>query len=143
MKSVQSAYARHGKDVRILKTSGEDMTKSHLAPESSDSPVCTTPVGCPESQDEKDENLIGVTRRATELDKTTKATDQARSAILLTSDRLTRVRAARDRVAALAPDMIWRIFSSTGRMRSSSQTSRKSVQPRYGTDVDPDQMEIS
>jgi hypothetical protein len=146
LKSVQSAYTKYNKDVRILTTSGEDITKKHLAPETSSPPTCTTPVGDAETQDEKEENLIGVTRRATNLkdfDTPQESMDHARSAILLTADRVTRVRAARDRVAALAPDMIRKLFFTTGLKRSPSQTSKKSDQPSFGGNVDPDQMEIS
>jgi len=142
--SVKTAYDRHN-DVRILTASGDDITKRHLSSEQSG--TCESHL---ENHDDPGENLIGVTRRATDLasyNKPKEATEEIRSAVLLTEDRPTRVRAAGSKVAALAPSMIRRILART-RMRSLSQSSRISAQEQTSglggkphQSPDPDEME--
>jgi hypothetical protein len=153
LKSVKSAYTRHS-NIRILTASGEDITKRHLASEMPNTPVCTSPVELAISSDEKQDDLIGVTRRVTDLnsyDKPNDATEDTRSAVLITEDRPTRVRAKTGKVASLAPSMLRRILSTArSRMRSPSQASRTSdgagegkPDPEPDPEPDPNAMEIS
>lgn len=62
-----------------------------------------------------------VVRQATDLSMKEHPKDsstKARPAILLTEDKLTRLRAGRDRIAAIAPSMMRRIFTGSRRRPS-------------------------
>lgn len=145
LRSVQSAYTQQSK-IRILTASGEDITKRHLASERPKTPVCSSPVDPTTSSEDIQDDLIGVTRRATDLnsyEKPSDATEETRSAILLTDDRLTRVRAKTGMVASLAPSMLRRILSTArSRMRSVSQVSGNSDHIEDGK-PDPNVMDIA
>ncbi|TID14688.1 hypothetical protein E6O75_ATG08834 [Venturia nashicola] len=120
LKSVKKAYVGHS-DIRILTVKGEDITRQHLASGKPTSSGCSSPLEAFDNPEEKTEDLIGVTRRASDLNsfaKPKEATDQIRPAILLTEDRSTRVRARSDKVASLAPSVLRRILSTASRVRS-------------------------
>jgi hypothetical protein len=62
-----------------------------------------------------------VVRRATDLsikEHPKDSSTKARPAILLTEDKLTRIRAGRDKMAAIAPSMMRRIFTGSRRRPS-------------------------
>jgi hypothetical protein len=145
LNSVHNAYVSDS-CLRVITAGGDDTTKHHFAPERPNTPTANSAEE-PSNADEQEINLIGVTRRATDMNdfgngKPTKATEETRSAVLLTDNRLTRVRAAGARVAALAPSVLRKMLSNAGsRIRSLSQSSRTSDQASLGGKSDHDQME--
>jgi hypothetical protein len=106
LKSIQEAVNTN-KDVRILTASGLDKTQDEL--DKTDSS---------EGADDLENNIVKVARQASDLRMKGTPKDpsnQARSAMILTEDRLTRVRAARDHLAAIAPSMFKRILTGSRR----------------------------
>jgi hypothetical protein len=117
VENVREAYATK-KNVRILTTSGLDVTQQKL-----DRVTSPGQESLPETIDDPEEVLIQVVRRATDLSIKEHPKDpssQARPAILLTEDKLTRIRAGRDKMAAIAPSMMRRIFTGSRRRPSTS-----------------------
>jgi len=118
VQSVQEAFTMKV-DVRILTAKGVDVTKTELAKSASEGVETSL-----EGADSLEENLVQVARRATDIsleENPQDASNPARSAILLTDDRRTRIRAARDKVAAITPSMIKRILTASRRRASSGQ----------------------
>jgi hypothetical protein len=115
LKSVQEAVNKN-KDVRIMNASGEDTTQTNLGKTST-----------PTEADDSEESIVQVARQASDLrmkGSPKAVSSQTRPAMILTEDRLMRVRAARDKVAAIAPSMFKKILTAGTRRRSSaSETS--------------------
>jgi hypothetical protein len=111
LKSVQEAVDKN-KDVRIMNASGVDTTQTNLGKSAS-----------PAGTDDPEESIVQVARQASDLRMkgSPKAmSSQTRPAMILTEDRLMRVRAARDKVAAIAPSMFKKILTAGTRRRSSA-----------------------
>lgn len=146
IKSVKNAYVGHS-DIRILTVEGEDITRHHLACERPNTPGCSSPFEASDSPEEKTEDLIGVTRRASDLNRFAKpkeATDETRPAILLTEDRSTRVLARSGKVASLAPSVLRRFLSTASRVRSRALSgATKSPDHFGGGKLDVNAMELS
>jgi len=122
LKSVQDAVMEKS-DVRILTPKGEDITKLEL-----NKRVDSGLENQTEGAENQNEAILQIVRRATDLsikENPPNAPSPGRSAILLTEDRLTRVRAAGEKIAALAPSMIKRILTSTRRRASSANDENK------------------
>ncbi|KAE9982202.1 hypothetical protein EG327_005932 [Venturia inaequalis] len=146
LKSVKNAYVGHS-DIRILTVDGEDTTKRHLACERSTATGCSSPLKASDNSEEKTDDLIGVTRRATDLNsfaKPKEATDQTRPAILLTEDISTRILAKSGKVASLAPSVFRRVFSTASRVRSRALSgATKSPDHFRGGKLDANAMELT
>lgn len=146
LKSVKNAYVGHS-DIRILNVEGEDITRRHLASERPNTPGCSSPLEASGNPGEKIDYLIGVTRRASDLNsfaKPKEATDETRPAILLTEDRSTRVLARSGKVASLAPSVLRRFLSTASRVRSRALSGATKT-PDYigGGKLDANAMELS
>lgn len=132
---VKTAYANKI-DVRILDVKGMDSTKEYFA---SDKPSQEASLEPKDSYDVKD-NLVGVARTATDLSSYEKPSEgnPVRHAILLSEDRKTRLRATKEKVAALAPSVLRRILEwtpNTARARSSTggATTPQDLSPLEGS----------
>jgi len=110
-------------NIQVLTPEGENVTSRTLL-------AGKVPASDPNDDQDPEEVLIGVSRRATDLSSQGEHEgniSQARPAILLTEDRSIRVKASLQGVAALATSMLRNLLTgSLGRKRSSSVASSTS-----------------
>jgi hypothetical protein len=129
LKQVTVAYTNT--HLKVLDSKGIDITQDYLATNRPiDQPTCDDN----EMQDSEDpqEDLLGVARSATEMSLGEKPlpaagekSSKVRPAILLTEDRMTRLRATGEKIAALAPSVLKKYLENgVGRMRSLSRGSQ-------------------
>ncbi|QDS74745.1 hypothetical protein FKW77_001179 [Venturia effusa] len=146
LKSVKNAFVGHS-DIRILTVEGKDITRDHLASERPNTPVCNSPVERSDGPEQQTDDLIGVTRTASDLNslrKPQEATDETRPAVLLTEDRSTRVLAKSGKVASLAPSVLRRILSTASRVRSRALSgATKFPDPAGGSKLEANAMDLS
>jgi hypothetical protein len=117
LRNVRKALSMN-MDVRILTTSGLDTTNEKL-----DSTDSLTLESALEGMDDPEENIVQVARQASGISvkgNPEDAMSQARPAVVLSENKSTRLRAARDKVAAIKPSMFQRILTATARRRASS-----------------------
>jgi hypothetical protein len=129
LQQVKVAYTTT--ELKILDSKGIDITKQHLSTtKPMEAPACDD--SDMDESDDPQKGLFGVTRSATELSlggrpeiTTGPKYNGPRGAILLTEDRMTRIRAAGKNLAALAPTVLKKYLENgVGRMRSLSRGSQ-------------------
>ena len=124
------------KNIQVLTADGEDITSPNLL-------AGNAPTSNPNDNQDSEEVLIGVSRRATDLSsqgETEGSSSQVRPAILLTEDRSIRVKASYQGVAALATSVLKKLLTgSLRRRRSSSAASSTSC---HSGKITPTEMDI-
>ena len=129
---VKAAYAVT--ELKILNADGKDITVEHFdGSKAAAPPACDNDVS-PANPDEAEKDLLGVTRRATDLSlenrtrlqtASSSGSSHVRGAILLTEDKKMRIHAAKERIASLAPSTLKRYLENgLGRVRSLSRGSQ-------------------
>jgi hypothetical protein len=139
-------------ELKVLDAKGADITGKHFG--------TTKPMGSPACDDngmrdfeDSQEDLLGVTRRATELSMSTKLqpsgaenNGKVHSAVLVTDNRRTLLRAAGEKIATFTPSALKKYLETgVGRMRSLSRGSQgrspelKTTSPTIGGSKDPNE----
>lgn len=117
------AISIHQPIVRIFNHKGDDVTKQTL----DKGPPSETSSDTSDS----DENLLKVTRRASDLSECKKESGgpDSKAAVLLTDDRRTRAKAGRRGLASIATKYMRFLMTDGNRKRSSSNESARSHSP--------------
>lgn len=123
LQQVQAAFTTT--ELKILDADGNDITSKHLGSiQTTDIPSCDSDM---QDADDYQEDLMGVARSATEMSLGEKPQPQegkssgVRPAMLLSEDRRMRLRAAGQKIAAVAPSVLRRYLESgVSRIRSRS-----------------------